>query len=46
VLDRIFKKFQTEQTVSIKMDAFLPGAAGLDFETWESTDIDEITPYS
>jgi hypothetical protein len=22
------------------------GAPGLDFETWESIDIDEITPYS
>jgi hypothetical protein len=24
----------------------LRGAPGLDFETWESIDIDEITPYS
>jgi hypothetical protein len=30
-------------------DTFLcrvPGAPGLDFETWESIDIDENTPYS
>jgi hypothetical protein len=28
------------------LTSYAPGTQGLDFETWESIDIDEITPYS